>query len=47
MTVGVVVADGTVSAETLQRTAGAAIDEARTDGVGGFRIIDVRSGLAA
>lgn len=47
MTVGVVVADGTVSAETLQRTAGMAIDEARADGIGGFRIIDVRSGLAA
>jgi diguanylate cyclase (GGDEF)-like protein/PAS domain S-box-containing protein len=47
MTVGVVVADGTVSVEVLRRTADAALDEARQDGVGGFRIIDVRSGLAA
>lgn len=47
MTVGVVVADGTVSSEVLERTADAALDEAREDGVGGFRIIDVRSGLAA
>jgi diguanylate cyclase (GGDEF)-like protein/PAS domain S-box-containing protein len=47
MTVGVVVADSNVSVEVLQRSADAALDEAREDGVGGFRIIDVRSGLAA
>ncbi len=47
MTVGIVVADGGSSAEHLTRTAAAALAEARQDGVGGFRIIDVRSGLAA
>ncbi len=47
MTVGVVVADGTAAIETLLQCADDALAEARSDGVGGFRIIDVRSGLAA
>jgi diguanylate cyclase (GGDEF)-like protein/PAS domain S-box-containing protein len=47
MTIGIVVADGSVSADGLSGTADAALAEARTDGVGGFRIIDVRPGLAA
>ena len=47
MTVGIVVADGTVAIDTLLQCADDALAEARRDGVGGFRIIDVRSGLAA
>ena len=48
MTIGIVVADGAAaSADGLAATADAALTEARQDGVGGFRIIDVRSGLAA
>lgn len=47
MTIGIVVADGSASADGLSGTADAALAEARTDGVGGFRIIDVRPGLAA
>lgn len=47
MTIGIVVADGTAAVETLLQCADDALDEARRDGVGGFRIIDVRTGLAA
>lgn len=47
MTIGIVVADGTSSADALAHSADSALAEARQDGVGGFRIIDVRSGLAA
>ncbi len=47
MTVGVVVADGAASLDGLVETAATALAAARQDGVGGFRIIDVRSGLAA
>ncbi len=47
MTVGIVVADGTASPQALLAHADAALTEARQDGVGGFRIVDVRSGLAA
>jgi diguanylate cyclase (GGDEF)-like protein/PAS domain S-box-containing protein len=47
MTIGVVVADGAASADGLTEVADDALAEARRDGVGGFRIIDVRSGLAA
>jgi diguanylate cyclase (GGDEF)-like protein/PAS domain S-box-containing protein len=47
MTIGIVVADGAASADGLAQTADSALGEARQDGVGGFRIIDVRSGLAA
>jgi GGDEF domain-containing protein len=47
MTVGVVVADGAASIDGMVETAAAALGAARQDGVGGFRIIDVRSGLAA
>jgi diguanylate cyclase (GGDEF)-like protein/PAS domain S-box-containing protein len=47
MTIGIVVADGNGGTDDLARTADAALSEARQDGVGGFRIIDVRSGLAA
>lgn len=47
MTIGIVVADGAASAGSLVATADSALTEARRDGVGGFRIIDVRTGLAA
>jgi diguanylate cyclase (GGDEF)-like protein/PAS domain S-box-containing protein len=47
MTIGVVVADGTASAEALTTVADQTLAEARADGVGGFRIVDVRPGLAA
>lgn len=47
LTIGVVVADGTAHPDTLAATARRALDEAREGGSGGFRIIDVRPGLAA
>jgi diguanylate cyclase (GGDEF)-like protein/PAS domain S-box-containing protein len=47
MTIGVVVADGTAAAPALVETADRTLAEARADGVGGFRIVDVRPGLAA
>lgn len=47
MTIGIVVADGTASADLLVASADRALDQALKDGVGGFRIIDVRPGLAA
>lgn len=47
LTIGIVVADASASATRLLDVAEAALDEAREDGVGGFRIVDIRSGLAA
>jgi len=47
LTIGIVVADGSASAEQMLRTADDALGSARADGVGGFRIIDIRPGLAA
>lgn len=47
MTIGVVVADGSASSHELTTTAATALDQARQDGEGGFRVIDVRTGLAA
>ncbi len=47
MTIGIVVADGTASPELLVTSADLAFEQAMGDGVGGFRIIDVRPGLAA
>ena len=47
MTIGIVVADGTSSPELLIASADRALEQAMADGVGGFRIIDVRPGLAA
>lgn len=47
MTIGVVVADGAASPETMIRTAADALASAREDGGGGFRIVDIRAGLAA
>ena len=47
MTVGVVIADSACSPGKLIEAAGAALEEARTDGVGGFRLVDLRNGLAA
>lgn len=47
MTIGIVVADGTASPELLVASADRALVQAMGDGVGGFRIIDVRPGLAA
>ena len=44
---GIVVADGAASAEMMLGTAAQALRSARADGVGGFRIIDIRPGLAA
>jgi len=46
-TIGVVVADGSSSASRLVPSAATALADALTDGAGGFRIIDLRSGLAA
>jgi PAS domain S-box-containing protein len=46
-TIGVVVADGTSAASRLLPSATTALADALADGVGGFRIIDLRSGLAA
>lgn len=47
MTIGVVVADGAAAGSDLVAMAGAALADARSDGEGSFRIIDMRSGLAA
>ena len=47
LTIGIVVADGAASAEMMLGTAARALRSARVDGVGGFRIIDIRPGLAA
>jgi len=47
LTIGIVVADGAASAETMLGTATEALQSAMADGVGGFRIIDIRPGLAA
>lgn len=46
-TIGVVVADGSSSPSRLLPSATAALADALADGAGGFRIIDLRSGLAA
>lgn len=47
VTIGIVVADSTASAHSILDAADAALSEAREDGVGGFRLIDLRPGLAA
>ena len=47
LTIGIVVADGAASADQMLATAEEALTAARADGVGGFRIIDIRPGLAA
>lgn len=47
MTIGLVVADSTASPRSILDTADTALTEARADGVGGFRLIDLRPGLAA
>lgn len=47
LTIGVVVGDAGSSVERMVTTAAAALDDARRDGVGGFRLLDIRSGLAA
>lgn len=47
MTIGVVVADGASAGHDLIGAASSTLQDALRDGQGGFRIIDVRSGLAA
>ncbi|MHB1137404.1 MAG: diguanylate cyclase domain-containing protein [Microthrixaceae bacterium] len=47
LTIGIVVADGAASAQHMVDAAEQALEAAREDGFGGFRIIDIRSGLAA
>ncbi len=47
MTIGVVVADASAAGHDLVAAASSALDEALSEGEGGFRIVDVRSGLAA
>lgn len=47
MTIGVVVADSAAAGHDLTTAATATLQDALRDGEGGFRIIDVRSGLAA
>lgn len=47
LTVGVVVADAGSSVDEIPAAAERALAEARVDGVGGFRIVDLRSGHAA
>jgi PAS domain S-box-containing protein/diguanylate cyclase (GGDEF)-like protein len=47
LTIGIAVADGAASAEQVLGAADDALAAAKADGVGGFRIIDIRPGLAA
>ena len=47
LTVGVAVADAGGSADEIPAAADRALAEARADGIGGFRIVDLRSGRAA
>jgi len=47
MTIGVVVADAGSSPARMIEVAGTALAEARADGTGGFRLVDLRNGLAA
>lgn len=47
LTIGLVVADGSASTPRLLATAREALTEALGDGRGGFRIVDIRPGLAA
>lgn len=46
-TIGVVVADGGCAASRLLPASAAALAEAHADGIGAFRIVDLRTGLAA
>jgi len=47
LTVGIAVADGVASPRVMLTAAGDALDDARADGFGGFRIVDLRAGRAA
>lgn len=47
LTIGVAVADGSVVAQRVLAAAQSALTEAASDGVGGFRIVDLRPDLAA
>lgn len=47
LTVGLAVADTATTAGEIPPAADRALDQARDDGAGGFRIVDLRSGLAA
>ncbi len=47
MTIGVVVADAASSPDRMIEVAATALAEARADGTGGFRLVDLRNGLAA
>jgi hypothetical protein len=47
MTIGVVVADADSSPARMIEVAAAALADARSDGTGGFRLVDLRNGLAA
>jgi GGDEF domain-containing protein len=47
LTVGISVADGAASPKAMLEAAGDAFDDARADGMGSFRIVDLRTGRAA
>ena len=47
LTVGISVADGAASPRAMLEAAGDALDDARADGMGSFRIVDLRTGRAA
>ena len=47
LTVGISVADGAASPRAMVEAAGDALDDARADGMGSFRIVDLRTGRAA
>jgi len=47
LTVGISVADGAASPKAMIEAAGDALDDARADGMGSFRIVDLRTGRAA
>ena len=47
LTVGISVADGAASPKSMIEAAGDALDDARADGMGSFRIVDLRTGRAA
>lgn len=47
MTIGIAVAEATVTTGRLLRESQRALDEARTDGNGGFRIVDLHSNVSA
>ena len=47
LTIGIAVADGAAAPRTMLAAADDALDDARADGLGSFRIVDLRTGRAA